>query len=171
MLAGGPKYVAGVSYFNPAVLGQPVHWAGGLVNYYVDQGPLNSSSHQPAGHGHGGRRGGPVERGSHRRRHARRRGLAERGRERRQHPGRQLRSFAQPADVTPSATNYPARRHLRRRRLGHQRPLRRRRQRPHQLPEQRRLGVDGQPQPRRHHRPRHHRAQRPLRHQLQPARR
>jgi hypothetical protein len=42
-LAGGPKYVAGVSYFNAGVLGQPVHWAGGQVNYYVDQGPLNNS--------------------------------------------------------------------------------------------------------------------------------
>ncbi len=42
-LAGGPKYVAGVSFFNPGVLGQPVHWAGGQVNYYVDRGPLNSS--------------------------------------------------------------------------------------------------------------------------------
>jgi hypothetical protein len=42
-MAGGPKYVAGVSYFNPAVVGQPVHWPGGVVNYYVDQGPLNSS--------------------------------------------------------------------------------------------------------------------------------
>ncbi len=41
-LAGGPKYVAGVSFFNPGVLGQPVHWAGGQVHYYVDQGPLNS---------------------------------------------------------------------------------------------------------------------------------
>jgi len=41
--AGGPKYVAGVSFFNPAVLGQPIHWPGGLVNYYVDQGPLNAS--------------------------------------------------------------------------------------------------------------------------------
>lgn len=40
---GGPKYVAGTSYFNPAVAGQPVHWARGQVNYYVDQGPLNSS--------------------------------------------------------------------------------------------------------------------------------
>jgi hypothetical protein len=40
--AGGPKYVAGVSYFNPAVLGQPIHWKGGVVNYSVDQGPLNS---------------------------------------------------------------------------------------------------------------------------------
>src|SRR5208282_4294781 len=41
--AGGPKYVAGVSFFNPAVLGQPIHWPGGQVNYYVDQGPLSSS--------------------------------------------------------------------------------------------------------------------------------
>jgi hypothetical protein len=42
-VAGGPKYVAGVSYFNPGVVGQPVHWANGQLNYYVDQGPLNSS--------------------------------------------------------------------------------------------------------------------------------
>ena len=35
--------MAGTSYFNPGVLGQPIHWAGGQVNYYVDQGPLNSS--------------------------------------------------------------------------------------------------------------------------------
>ena len=42
LLAGGPKWVAGTSYFDPAVLGQPVRWAGGVVNYSVDQGPLNS---------------------------------------------------------------------------------------------------------------------------------
>ncbi len=42
LLAGGPKFVAGISYFNPAVLGQPVHWAGGQVHYYVDQGSLNN---------------------------------------------------------------------------------------------------------------------------------
>ena len=41
--AGGPKYVAGTSYFNPSVLGQPIRWSGGQVNYYVDQGPLSSS--------------------------------------------------------------------------------------------------------------------------------
>src|SRR5665213_3365605 len=41
--AGGPKYIAGVSFFNPAVLGQPVHWANGQVNYFVDQGPLSAS--------------------------------------------------------------------------------------------------------------------------------
>ncbi len=42
-LAGGPKYVAGASFFNPAVLGQPIHWSSGQVNYYVDRGPLNGS--------------------------------------------------------------------------------------------------------------------------------
>ena len=42
-LAGGPKYVAGTSFFNPGVVGQPVHWANGQVNYYVDQGPLNDT--------------------------------------------------------------------------------------------------------------------------------
>jgi hypothetical protein len=42
-IAGGPKFVAGTNYFNPAVLGVPIHWAGGQVNYSVDQGPLSSS--------------------------------------------------------------------------------------------------------------------------------
>jgi hypothetical protein len=42
-LAGGPKYVAGTTCFNPDVVGQPIHWAGGQLNYYVDQGPLNAS--------------------------------------------------------------------------------------------------------------------------------
>jgi hypothetical protein len=41
--AGGPKYVAGVSYFDSAALGQPAHWTGGQVNYYVDQGALSST--------------------------------------------------------------------------------------------------------------------------------
>ncbi len=42
-LAGGPKYIAGTSFFNPGVTGQPVHWAGGQIRYFVDQGPLSSS--------------------------------------------------------------------------------------------------------------------------------
>jgi hypothetical protein len=42
-VAGGPKYVAGISFFDPAVVGQPLHWAHGQLNYYVDQGPLNAS--------------------------------------------------------------------------------------------------------------------------------
>lgn len=41
--AGGPRFVAGASYLNPGVAGQPVRWAGGRVNYYVDQGPLNGT--------------------------------------------------------------------------------------------------------------------------------
>ncbi len=40
---GGPKYIAGTSYFNGGVAGQPVHWSQGQVRYYVDQGPLSSS--------------------------------------------------------------------------------------------------------------------------------
>ena len=47
-LAGGPKYVAGVTYFNPAVLGQPVVWPGGQVHYYVDQGSLGPLSNAQA---------------------------------------------------------------------------------------------------------------------------
>ena len=42
-VAGGPKFVAGTSFFNPGVVGQPLHWANGQLNYYVDQGPLNAS--------------------------------------------------------------------------------------------------------------------------------
>ncbi len=41
-LAGGPKYVAGTSFFNPAVVGQTIHWSGGQVSYFVDQGPLSA---------------------------------------------------------------------------------------------------------------------------------
>jgi len=42
-LAGGPKFIAGTSFFNPSVVGQPFHWANGQLNYYVDQGPLSAS--------------------------------------------------------------------------------------------------------------------------------
>jgi hypothetical protein len=41
--AGGPKYIAGATYFNPGVLGQSLHWANGQVNYYVDKGPLSAT--------------------------------------------------------------------------------------------------------------------------------
>ena len=41
--AGGPKYVAGVAYFNPAVVGQPIRWADGPISYFVDQGSLNGA--------------------------------------------------------------------------------------------------------------------------------
>jgi len=39
--AGGPKYVAGSSYFNAATMGQPLTWSQGQVNYYTDQGNLS----------------------------------------------------------------------------------------------------------------------------------
>ena len=39
--AGGPAFVAGSSYFDPATKGSPVVWAGGVMNYYTDQGSLS----------------------------------------------------------------------------------------------------------------------------------
>ncbi len=41
--ASGPRWVAGVNYFNPAAKGNPVVWASGQVSYYMDQGALSSS--------------------------------------------------------------------------------------------------------------------------------
>ena len=41
--ARGPRSIAGITYFNPAVLGQPVHRANGEVRYFVDQGALNAT--------------------------------------------------------------------------------------------------------------------------------
>ncbi len=41
--AGGPKYVAGVAYFNPAVVGQPIRLADGPISYFVDQGSLSGA--------------------------------------------------------------------------------------------------------------------------------
>ncbi len=39
--AGGPRWVAGSSYFNPSALGQPLVWRNGVVNYYTDLGDLS----------------------------------------------------------------------------------------------------------------------------------
>jgi IPT/TIG domain len=39
--AGGPEYVAGVSYFNTGLAGQPITWPGGAIIYYTDQGNLS----------------------------------------------------------------------------------------------------------------------------------
>jgi hypothetical protein len=41
--AGGPRSVAGTTFFNTSVMGQPIQWSGGQVNYYVDQGPLSAT--------------------------------------------------------------------------------------------------------------------------------
>ncbi|MFP5276524.1 MAG: IPT/TIG domain-containing protein [Acidobacteriota bacterium] len=43
LYAGGPRAIAGVSSFDPAVVGHPVVWPNGQVRYYVDQGPLSAS--------------------------------------------------------------------------------------------------------------------------------
>lgn len=39
--AGGPKYVAGTSFFDPSTTGRPVTWPLGQVTYYTDQGDLS----------------------------------------------------------------------------------------------------------------------------------
>ncbi len=39
--AGGPRYVAGSSYFNSGTKGVPLTWTQGAVNYYTDQGDLS----------------------------------------------------------------------------------------------------------------------------------
>ncbi len=41
--AGGPRRVAGVSYFDPAVQGTPLTWSQGAVSYYTDRGDLSPS--------------------------------------------------------------------------------------------------------------------------------
>ncbi len=39
--AGGPKCVAGTSYFDSSMAGQPLLWPQGIVTYYTDQGDLS----------------------------------------------------------------------------------------------------------------------------------
>ncbi len=39
--SGGPKYVAGSSYFNTTTMGQPITWSLGELSYYTDQGDLS----------------------------------------------------------------------------------------------------------------------------------
>src|SRR5271168_3446617 len=39
--AGGPKYVAGASYFTSGTMGTPLTWAQGEISYYTDQGDLS----------------------------------------------------------------------------------------------------------------------------------
>jgi hypothetical protein len=42
LLAGGPAYVAGVTYFNSGMAGQIVSWPQGNITYYTDRGSLSS---------------------------------------------------------------------------------------------------------------------------------
>ena len=39
--AGGPKIVAGTSYFDSTATGQPLVWPQGIITYYTDQGDLS----------------------------------------------------------------------------------------------------------------------------------
>jgi hypothetical protein len=39
--AGGPKCVAGTSYFDPTMTGQPLTWPWGSITYYTDQGDIS----------------------------------------------------------------------------------------------------------------------------------
>jgi hypothetical protein len=39
--AGGPRTIAGTSYFDPAVKGTPLTWSQGVVTYYTDRGNLS----------------------------------------------------------------------------------------------------------------------------------
>jgi hypothetical protein len=39
--AGGPKCIAGSSYFDPSATGQPLTWPMGQITYYTDQGALS----------------------------------------------------------------------------------------------------------------------------------
>lgn len=39
--AGGPKYIAGTTYFNSNMTGQPLVWPQGQILYYTDQGDLS----------------------------------------------------------------------------------------------------------------------------------
>jgi len=38
--AGGPRYVAGASFFDRTTMGTPIIWSSGQINYYTDQGGL-----------------------------------------------------------------------------------------------------------------------------------
>jgi hypothetical protein len=39
--AGGPKFVAGASFFDPTIKGVPVTWPQGVISYFTDQGDLS----------------------------------------------------------------------------------------------------------------------------------
>lgn len=44
--AGGPRWIAGSSYFNPAAKGQPIAWRNGQLLYFTDQGTLSAEVSQ-----------------------------------------------------------------------------------------------------------------------------
>ncbi len=44
--AGGPRWVAGSTYFNAGLKGKPIAWKNGQVNYYTDLGDLSATVNQ-----------------------------------------------------------------------------------------------------------------------------
>jgi IPT/TIG domain len=46
--AGGPRYVAGIEYFNSGTAGTPLTWAQGAISYYTDQGDLSTQLPGPS---------------------------------------------------------------------------------------------------------------------------
>jgi hypothetical protein len=60
--AGGPRWVAGTSYFDPATTGRPIIWKNGVLNYYIDLGNLSPTRHPDAGQRDGRTGRGDVER-------------------------------------------------------------------------------------------------------------
>ncbi|MGA8530824.1 MAG: IPT/TIG domain-containing protein [Acidobacteriaceae bacterium] len=44
--AGGPRWVAGSSYFDPSVKGKPIVWANGQITYFTDLGALSAQVNQ-----------------------------------------------------------------------------------------------------------------------------
>ena len=63
--AGGPRWVAGKSYFDPAAKGIPLHWKDGNLRYYLDQGDLSLLVNHCCGPGDSGRGCGSMERRFH----------------------------------------------------------------------------------------------------------
>src|SRR5579863_10256562 len=47
--AGGPRYIAGISYFDQGTAGTPLTWAQGTINYYTDEGSLSATVSGPQG--------------------------------------------------------------------------------------------------------------------------
>ena len=45
-LASGPRWTAGVNYFDASAKGTPLVWANGQISYYIDQGSLSTSASQ-----------------------------------------------------------------------------------------------------------------------------
>ena len=152
----------------PPCVGQPIHWAGGQVNYYVDQGPLSGSvTNQQAT--------AMVDAAAALWSAVPTAGvtLTDMGSLNEDVNGSNIAASIPPARSPRPPTSRPRPPTIRSPSsttptAPSSTPSSAPRQPARRLPEQRRLRLDGQPQPRRHHRPRSHRAQRPLRHQLQP---